>query len=125
MRIGGDFLSFWSFRLYLGASSCIYFLAHDVFILMFFLWDVYVRGRHYVFLSLLLFLVSHVIHWILIYIMRLFMIYVFYFLFCEIKNLFCFYLYFLHVFMCLLSITGIYRLIQSCCCLYWQLINSS
>ena len=67
------------------------FYAHDLFILMFlFLWDVYVRGRYYVFLSLLLFLVSHVLHWLLIYIMRLFMIYVFYFLFCEIKNLFCF-----------------------------------
>ena len=88
--------------MYLGASSCIYFLAHDVFILMFFffLWDVYVMGRHYVFLSLLLFLVSHVLHWLLIYIMRLFMIYVFYFLFCEIKNLFCFYLYYPHVRLC-------------------------
>ena len=44
------FLELWSFRLYLGASSCIYFLAHDVFILMYlFLCDVYVRGRHYVF----------------------------------------------------------------------------
>ena len=30
----------------------IYFLAHDVFTLMYlFLWDVYVRGRHYVFIS--------------------------------------------------------------------------
>ena len=28
-------------------------------------------------------------------------------------------------FMCLLSVTGIYRLIQSCYCLYWQLIDSS
>ena len=28
----------------------IFFLAHDVFILMYlFFWDVYVRGRHYVF----------------------------------------------------------------------------
>ena len=33
MEIGGVFF-FWSFRLYLGASSCTYFLAHDVFILM-------------------------------------------------------------------------------------------
>ena len=40
------------------------------------LWVVYVRGRHYVFLFLLLFFVSHVIHWLFIYIMRLFMIYV-------------------------------------------------
>ena len=37
MEIMGDFffvLELWSFRLYLGASSCTYFLAHDVFILM-------------------------------------------------------------------------------------------
>ena len=27
------FLEFWNFRLYLGASCCIYFLAHDVFYL--------------------------------------------------------------------------------------------
>ena len=30
-----------------------------------------------------------------------------------------------HAFMCLLSITGIYKLIQLCCCLHWQLIDSS
>ena len=30
-----------------------------------------------------------------------------------------------HAFMCLLSVLGIYRLIQSCCYLYWQLIDSS
>ena len=29
-----------------------------------------------------------------------------------------------HVFMCLLSVTGIYKLIQSCCCLHLQLIDS-
>ena len=36
MEIGGDyeFLELWSFRLHLGASSCIYFLAYDVFIFM-------------------------------------------------------------------------------------------
>ena len=39
MEIGGDFFYFfilelWSFRLYLGALHCTYFLAHDVFILM-------------------------------------------------------------------------------------------
>ena len=28
------FLEFWSFRLYLGASLCTYFLAHDVFVLI-------------------------------------------------------------------------------------------
>ena len=46
------------------------------------------------FLFILLFLVSHVLHWLFIYIMRLFMIYgFFFFLFCEIKNLYydCFF----------------------------------
>ena len=33
--------------------------------------------------------------------------------------------FFTHAFMCLLSVTGIYRLIQSCCCLQLQLIDSS
>ena len=43
-----------------------------------FLWVVYVRGRHYIMcLVFLLFLVSHMVHWLLIYIMRLFMIYIF------------------------------------------------
>ena len=66
-----------------------YFLAHDVFILMYlFLCDVYVRGRYYFLFFCFLFHI--VLHWLLIYIMRLFMIYVFYFMFCEIKNLFCF-----------------------------------
>ena len=30
-----------------------------------------------------------------------------------------------HAFMCLLSVSGIYKLIQSCCCLHLQLIDSS
>ena len=30
-----------------------------------------------------------------------------------------------HTFMCLLSVTGIYRLIQLCCCLHLQLIDDS
>ena len=30
-----------------------------------------------------------------------------------------------HAFMCLLSVTGIYRLIQLCCCLHLQLIDDS
>ena len=37
----------------------------------------------------LMFLVSHMVHWLLIYIMRLFMVYVF-FMFCEIKKLILF-----------------------------------
>ena len=66
---------------------------------------------------LFLFLVSHVLHWLLIYIMRLFMINQEFILFLLV--------FFTHAFMCLLSVTGIYRLIQSCYCLHWQLIDSS
>ena len=51
---------------------------------------------------------------ILIYIMRLFMVYVFCFMFCEIKKFIMYLLVFsTHAFMCLLSVLGIYTLIQS------------
>ena len=71
------------------------FLACEVFIV----YELYMLGGDTLF-YILLFLVSHMIHWLLIYIMRLFMIYVFYFLFCEIKNLLLFYLYFPHMRLC-------------------------
>ena len=48
MEIGGVFSFFfelWSFRLYLGASSCFFFFALDVFIF----YRMYMLGRHYVF----------------------------------------------------------------------------
>ena len=85
-------------RLYLGASLMYFFFFGSWCI--YFLWFVYVRGRHYVLCLCLLFLVSHVIHWLLIYIMRLFTVYVFYFLFCEIKNILLVYLYFPHMCLC-------------------------
>ena len=69
------------------------FLAHDVFISssdVFTFYGMYMLGGDTMFSFLLLFLVSHVLHWLLIYIMRLFIIYVLYFMFCEINNLFCF-----------------------------------
>ena len=71
------------------------FLACDVFIS----YGLYMLGGDILF-YVLLFLVSHMIHWLLIYIMRLFMVYVFYFLFCEIKNLLLFYLYFPYMRLC-------------------------
>ena len=89
-----------------------------------FLWDVYVRGRHYVFISfivscftcatLIIDLYYEVIHDICL-------------LLCFVKlRIFFFLLVFsTHAFMSLLSVTGIYKLIQLCCCLYWQLIDSS
>ena len=87
-----------------------------------FLCDVYARGRHYVFF---LFLVSHCatlasdLYYEIIHDMS--------FILCFVKSRM--YLVLLvfstHAFMCLLSVLGIYKLIQSCCCLYWQLIDSS
>ena len=52
-------LEFWSFRLYLGASLCTYFLAHEVFILtsFFIIYELYMIGGDII--VLFLFLVSH------------------------------------------------------------------
>ena len=48
------------------------------------------------------------------------------FIFYFVKSRIYFFLvFFTHAFMCLLSVTGIYKLIQSCCCLHWQLIDGS
>ena len=57
--------------------------------------------------------------------MMLFMIYIFYFMLCEIKNLFCFTCIFHTCVYVFVKCTGIYKLIQSCCCLHLQLIDSS
>ena len=82
-------LELWSCRLYLSASHCTFFLAHDVFMLMSsFLWVVYDRGRHYVLISVSCFTLCYIDYWFIF--MRLFMIYILYFMLCEIKNLFCF-----------------------------------
>ena len=63
------------------------------------------------------------LHWLLIYIYEI--IHDIYLLLYVMSNqeFILFYLYFSHVFMCLLSVSGIYRLIQSCCCLHLQLID--
>ena len=104
MEIRGDFcflffvfLELWSFRFYLGASWCIYFFGS---------WCIYFYGMYmlrgdimffiFIFLlSILLFLVSHVLHWLLIYIYEviydIYLFILFYiFMLYEIKNLFCF-----------------------------------
>ena len=67
MEIEGDFffLELWSFRLYLGASLCL-FLAHDVFIFyVFIFYELYMIGGDIIFLFLLL--VSHCATLIYIY----------------------------------------------------------
>ena len=47
--------------------------------------------------------------------------------FCSVKSRIYFILlvFSTHAFMCLLSVSGIYKFIQSCCCLHWQLIDRS
>ena len=69
-----------------------------------------------------LFLVSH---WLLIYIYELLMIY--FFILCYAKSIsyFVLFVFSTHTFMRLLSVSEIYRLIQSCCYLYLQLIDGS
>ena len=70
-----------------------------------------------------MFLVSH---YLLIYIYEVIHDICLYFVLCEIKKLFMFYLYFPHMHLCIcLVFQEIYRLIQSCCCLHLQLIDSS
>ena len=70
-----------------------------------------------------MFLVSHCL---LIYIYELFMIYVFIFmLYVKSRSYFILLVFSTHAFMHLLSVSGIYRLIQSCCYLHLQLINGS
>ena len=93
----GRFLLFWSFRLYLGASSCIYiFLAHDVFC---FIWVVYDRGGYYdVFISVSYFTLCYFDYWFIF--MRLFMIYVLLFMIMWNQEFILFYLYFSHMRLC-------------------------
>ena len=119
MEIWGDFefLEVWSFRLYLGASWCIYFL-----------WVVYVKGRYFVlcfyFYYCFLFHMCHIGYWFILWGYLWYMS----FIFCFVKSRIYFFVLLVfstHAFMCLLSVSGIYRFIQLCYCLYWQLIDSS
>ena len=53
------------------------------------------------------------------------MIYVFILCYMKSRIYFVLLVFSTHAFMCLLNVTGIYRLIQSSCCLHLQLIDSS
>ena len=95
-------LELWSFRSYLGASSCTYlFLAHDVSILMsffFFFYELYMIGGDIMVFFFFFFCHHHILlHWLLIYIYEvihdiylLFLFIYLFFMLYEIKNLFCF-----------------------------------
>ena len=97
------------FRLYLGASLCIYIL---FWLLMYFL----IGGDTFFFICFLF-------HFLLIYIYELFMIYVFALCFVKSRIYFCFTCIF-HTCVCWVF-QEIYKLIQSCCYLLLQLIDSS
>ena len=97
--------------MYLGASSCIYFLAHDVFILMFFFYGMYMLWGD------IIFFISFIVSCFTCVTLAIDLYY-------EVIHDICLLLS-TRAFMCLLSVTGIYKLILSCYCLYWQLIDSS
>ena len=69
VHIDGDKGSF--VRLHLGVSWCIFFLSHDVFVLVLmylFLWVVYVRGRHFAlyFFNCFLFHMCYIDYWFIL-----------------------------------------------------------
>ena len=85
---------------------------------------VYVRGRHYV----LCFIVSFFTYDTLVTDLYYEVIHNICLLFSVLWNqefTFVLLVFSTHAFICLLSVLGIYRLILSCCYLYWQLIDSS
>ena len=87
------------------------------------LWVVYVRGRHYVLIS---FIVSCFTYGTLVIDLYYEAIHGICLILCFVKSRIYFVLlvFSTHAFMYLLSVLGIYKLIQSCYCLYWQLIDS-
>ena len=99
------------FRLYLGDSWCIHFFFFFGSWCIFFYW-LYMLGGDICALRLvfLLFLVSHMVQLIIALYLWGYSWYIFLFL-CEIKNLFILLVFFIHAFMCLLSVSGIYRFI--------------
>ena len=129
IEIGGvfGFLELWNFRLYLGATWCIYFFGSwgiylDVFI---FLWVVYVRRRHYVFISIIVSCFTCATLAIDLYYEVIHDISLLFSIFVKSRIYFVLLVFSTHAFMCLLSVSGIYRLIQLCYYLHWQLIDSS
>ena len=122
----GRFLLFWSFRafrLYLGASSCIYIFWLMMYFVLFEL--SMIRGDTTMYLYLFLcFTFCYIFFLIYIYevihdICLVVYVYV------KSKIYFVSFVFSTHAFMCLLSVTGIYKLILSYCCLHLQLIDSS
>ena len=128
MLIGGVFC--FKARLYVGAGAwCILF-----WLLMYLFFSlgcichlcvVYVKGRHYVFF--ISFIVSCFTYATLVIDLYYKVIHGICLILCFVKSRIYFILlvFSTHAFMCLLSVLEIYRLIQSCYCLHWQLINSS
>ena len=93
------------------------------------LWVVYIRGRHFVlcFMFYVSFIVSYFTYDTLIIDLYYEVIHGIYLILCFVKSrIYLFLLVFsTHAFMCLLSVSRIYRLIKSYCCLHWQLIDRS
>ena len=108
--------------------SFFFWLMMYLFILLmffFFLWVVYVRGRHYVFISIIISCFTCATLAIDLYYEVIHDICILFFYFVKSRIYFVLLVFSTHTFMCLLSVSRIYRLIQSCCCLHQQLIDSS
>ena len=92
-----------------------------------FLWLVYVKGRYffYVFISIIVSCFTCATLTIDLYYEVIHDICLLFFCFVKSRIYFILLVFSTHTFMCLLSVLGIYRFIQSCCCLHWQLIDST
>ena len=133
MEIGGVFFFFffflelWSFKLYLGVSHCTYFFGSwRIYFDVFIFYESYMIRGDIMFMFLFLFLISHYATLIINLYLWGYSWYIS-FILCYVKSKIYFVLlvFSTHAFMCLLSVTRIYRLIQSCFCLHLQLIDSS
>ena len=103
---------FFFFWLMMYLFYCLYMLGGDI-TFFFFFFIIFIIVSCFTCATLIIDLYYEVIHD---------MSFIFYFVK---SRIYFFLVFFTHAFMCLLSVTGIYKLIQSCCCLHWQLIDGS
>ena len=114
MEIGGDFvfLELWSFRLYLGASWCIFFFFF--WLIMYLSWCIYFYGMYMlgedIMFFYLFYCMCYIDYW---FILWGFSWYVFYFsVLWNQKFILVLLVFSTHVFLYLLSVIGIYKLIS-------------
>ena len=120
----GDFCCLGAVKFLIVSRWFIFYLYFFALYLFCFIWVVYDKGRYFdVFISVSFFTLCYIVYWFIF--MRLFMIYVFTLSYMKSRSYFVLLVFSTHAFMHLLSVWGIYRLIQLCYYLYLQLIDSS